>query len=84
MLIGNRYKIESDGLNVTLLEKRTARTGKNKGKEYWTVDGYYGTMSNALRALVDFGVKETGLKDLRQITKRQEELYKLIEQINGG
>ncbi|KKN21717.1 hypothetical protein LCGC14_0922570 [marine sediment metagenome] len=79
MLIGNRYKIESDGLNVTLLKKRIARIGDHKGEEYWTAEGYYGTVANALKALVDMGVKETQLKDFKTIVKKQGELYKLIE-----
>lgn len=75
MKIGTKYQLTSDSLNVTLSEKRKTK----KGKICWVSIGFYSSTKEALIGLVNMKVKETGLKDLRTITKRQDELYKLIE-----
>ncbi len=81
MKIGNKYQLTSDSLNVTLSEKRKVTKGKNAGKTYWKSIFFYSSTKEALIGLVDMKVKETGLKDLRTITKRQDELYTLIQGI---
>ena len=83
MLIGKKYKIESDNLNIVLYKRRvTKATAKKPSHDYWYVEGYYSKISNALKALVDLGVAETGLKDLKTVVKKQEEIYRLIESLN--
>lgn len=88
MLIGNKYKIESDELNIILYKKRVITgTGKGHpatkpiGSEYWEAIGYYSSLKNALKGLVDFGVRETKLKDLKVIIARQDELHALIDNL---
>lgn len=82
MLIGKEWKIESDGLNTTLYKYRTVKaTAKKLAHDYWAIEGYYSNTKNALEVLVDYGVASTGLKDLKTISKKQDELYKLIEGI---
>jgi len=78
MEIGKRYKIESDSLNVTVFKKTIPRNTK---KENWKAIGYFANVKNALMFLVDLGVNETGLKDLRTVVNKQEELYKLIGEL---
>lgn len=75
MLIGKDWKIESDSLNITISHRRKA---KKTGKESWVVKGYYSTLSNALKGLADFEIKGTGLKDFKEVVKKQEEIYALI------
>lgn len=77
MLIGENYKIETDNMNVTLLKK-----GKTKdGNEYYRPIAYLYDLNNALKYLVDLEVYETGLKDLKTVIKKQEELYQLINSL---
>ncbi len=78
MLIGNKYKIESDSLNITLYKKAVT---KKEGKVYWMAIGYFSRFGNALKALVDLEVKETQVKDFREVCRKQEELYKLIDRL---
>ena len=81
MLLGKKWKIESDNLNVMLL-KRVLRKPKDKPSHYdWVVEGYYSDVSNALKGLADMGINETKLKDLETVVKKQGEIYRLIEQI---
>lgn len=75
MLIGKDYKIESDSLNVTLSKRHVSK----KGQEYWTAVGYFSNVKNALKALVNLGVKETSLKDIKTVNQKQDELYSLID-----
>ena len=76
MLIGKRWKVESDSLNVTLFKKM----GRDK-KEYWRAEGYFSNFQNALKGLADYEIKGTGLDDLKRVSKRQDEIYQLIETI---
>ena len=80
MLIGDKYKIESDSLNVTLFEKKKS---KKSGVTTWRAIAFFSNHQNALRHLVDLKVKETGLKDFRAVVEKQEELYRLINSLKG-
>lgn len=80
MQVGKDWKIESDTLNITLYKRHAVRaTAKKPGHNYWTAEGYYSNIKNALEALVDYEVAETGLKDFRAVSQKQDDLYKLIE-----
>ena len=76
MLIDDRYKIESDSLNVTLYRKREAKEGN---EPRWQAIAYFSTVKNALDYLVDLEVNETGLADLKTVVEKVEELKTLIK-----
>jgi len=80
MKVGVNYKIESDGLNITIFERRISR---KTNKEYWVSIGYYSSVANALRGLVDLEVAKTTLKEFKVVVGKQEELYKLIGGLNN-
>ncbi len=79
MLIGKEYRIESDSMNITLYERKI---NKKTREEYWYALGYFATVQGALHELVNLKVRETGLKDLKTVVKKQDELYHLIESLN--
>ena len=76
MLIGKKYKIEADSLNVILYERGVSRKSK---QEYWKLIGYYSSPTNALKALIDLKVSETGLRELKVVVELIEELKRLID-----
>ena len=82
MLIDNNWKIESDTLNVTLL-KRKSLPAKNgtPAHDNWKVQGYYLNVENALHAMVDLRINDTGLTDLKVIVEAIEEVHNLIEKM---
>jgi uncharacterized membrane protein len=75
MLIGNKYKLEADNLNIALLKKEKS---KKSGVTYWRAIAWFTTVKNALSYLVDLEVSETGLKDMETVVKKQDELYQMI------
>lgn len=75
MLIGDNWKIEADSLNITLYKKTNS---KKSDKIAWGTQGFYSSIPNALKALIDQGVRDTQLKDLAAISARIDELYELI------
>lgn len=81
MLIGDKYKIESYSLNVTLYQKGIS---KPNGNVYWRPIAYFSSVANALDHLVDLEVAETGLKDFRAVVEKQKELYQLIRGLKQG
>lgn len=77
MDIGSKYRIESDSMNITLYQKYTTK----KGEERWRAIGYFSTVGNALKGLVDLKLKESGMKDFKSIVKTQKDIYNLIESV---
>jgi len=75
MLIDKNWKIESDNLNVTLYRLR-------KSRKRWEAVGFYSSIQNALRALVDLEVASTRLIDLQTISDKQDELYNQIKNLS--
>ena len=85
MLIGKDYKVEADSMNVTV-SKRMVTDGKwantkEVGREYWYNVGYYATVKGALKGLVDMGVADTELVDLKTVVDKIDELKKHIDRL---
>ncbi len=79
MLIGKNWKIESDSMNITLFSRHTVRAKPSKpAHDTWRTEGFYSTIEQALIGLVNQGVRDTELADLKTITLKQNELYQLI------
>ena len=78
MFIGKKWQITSDGMNVTLLRRVTRKPKGKPSYEDWGIVGYYATVANALRALVNQGVRDTELVDLRTVVDKIDELQKQI------
>ena len=78
MLVGEKYKIESDGLNVTLYKPVNV---KSTGGIRWQPTAFFYSFQNALDYLVDMEVLETGLKDFRSVVEKQAELYQFIKSL---
>ncbi len=79
MLIGDRYKVESDSLNVTLYEKAKSKTAATN----WRPIAYFSSIKSALEHLVDLEVMETGLTDLKTVVEKQNELYALVNSLGN-
>ena len=78
MLIGKKYKIKSESMNITLYKRQVS---KKAGKESWRAEGYFGTIKNALHYLVELEIALTELKDFAAVAKKQEELHNLINSL---
>jgi hypothetical protein len=63
IIIGNKYKIESDKLNVTV---STFRHSEKKG-DVWDNEFYFSSVEAALKYLIDREVLLTEMKDLKTI-----------------
>ena len=79
MLIGNKFKIESDSLNVTLYERAKSKTAATN----WRSIAFFSSVQNALDYLIDLEVMATGLKDLKSVAEKQNELYSLVKQLGN-
>jgi len=80
MLIGKDWKIESDHFNITLYKRhRVAAKDGKLAHDNWVSEGYYSTVANALKDMVNIGIRETDMKDLKTIAKKIDELYALFD-----
>ena len=50
--IGERYVVTSDPFHFILQEKKTAKAGKNAGKEWLDVVGYYPKLNQLITGLM--------------------------------
>ena len=76
MLIGTKYKVESDALQVTVYEKAVSKKTKTI---YWRAIAYYTTVAGALKGLLQLEVRKSGLTDLLTVQAAIERVEKLIE-----
>lgn len=54
--VGDRFVVISDQFQFILKEKKTAKSGKNAGKEWLGVVGYYPTISRLVSGLILHGI----------------------------
>lgn len=88
MIINENYKIESDNLNVTLYEKRIikgekGKASKRKGESVWDAIAYYSCPENALKGLVRNEITGTGMKDLKTVVDKINDLDNMIKRLYG-
>ena len=71
MLVGNNWRVRSDNLNIILEQQQI---NKANGEKYWQVHGYYSSVASTLLELVEQGVRDTQLKDLKTVCDKIEQL----------
>ena len=83
MNIGDKYKIESDSMNITLFRRHTVKaTPKKPVHEIWKVEGYFRNVRNALKTMADLHIAKSGMKDFETVVEKQQEIYNLIRGLN--
>jgi len=75
MAIGKEWRVGADTLNIILYRRQV---NKKTGKEYWRAHSYYATVANALVGLVNQGVRDTELADLKTVCDKIDQLHKDI------
>ena len=78
MVIGQNWRVGADNLNIILYRRQV---NKKTGKEYWRAHSYYATLSNALLGLVNQGVRDTELADLKAVCDKIEQIHKDILEV---
>ena len=81
LTIGQDWRVGDDTLNIILYRRQV---NKKTGKEYWRAHSYYATLSNALVGLVNQGVRDTELADLKTVCEKIEQLHKDILKVCGA
>ena len=80
MQINEDWMIEAVPMNILLFKR--IRVAEKRGKpahDRWEIKGHYSSVKNTLKGLVDFEVEATGLKDIKTVVKKIDELYALID-----
>uniref|UniRef100_A0A6M3LEW6 DUF5405 domain-containing protein n=1 Tax=viral metagenome TaxID=1070528 RepID=A0A6M3LEW6_9ZZZZ len=84
MLIGKNWKIESDSMNV-ILSRLIIRKPKDGSPNYedWEIVGFYSSLANALKGLINHEVLETEFVDLQIVVALIDELHRHIDKALG-
>lgn len=79
MLIGDKYKVESDEMQYIISASYTAgENSKLAGQVLWKTVAYFKTLPEAIKWLVDREIRGTGLVDLLEVNKKIEELKRTL------
>ncbi len=88
MLIGSKYKVESDANNLILKALVTSKNQEDddmeddiKKEPGWRTVGYFYDFSELLKFMADYDIKGTGMADVKVLAKRQDEIYNLIKSL---
>ena len=85
--INDNWAVDTDGdKNVILMKKvekrirdKQKKTWVNTGEYDWSVYGYYPNLESLLKAVVRKEITGEGLKDIKSIQEKIEELEKVIK-----
>ncbi len=77
--LNKKWAIGADNMNIILYKKRKSK--KAGVESVWGTDGYYSTLHNVLKALVDKEVMDTDLKSLVAVEAKLNKLYELVESL---
>lgn len=80
LAIGKDWRVGSDSLNIILYQRHI---NKKSGREYWRAHSYYATLANALMGLVNQGIRDTELVDLKTVCARIDQLRREIMKVCG-
>ena len=80
LAIGRNWRVGADSLNIILYRRQV---NNKTGKEYWRAHSYYATVASALVGLVNQGVRDTALADLKTVCDKIEQLHKDILKVCG-
>ena len=81
LAIGQDWRVGADTLNIILYRRQV---NKKTGKEYQRAHSYYGTVPDALVGLVNQGVRDTELADLKTVCDKIEQIHKDILKVCGS
>ena len=76
--VGQDWRVGADTLNIILYRRQV---NKKTGKEYWRAHGYYIAVANALVGLMEQGIRDTELADLKTVCEKMEELRRDIPKV---
>jgi hypothetical protein len=76
--------IKSDEVQFLLVEEKTVREGKNKGKINEVVIGFYGTITDCIRAFIKQRQLESKATTLHELLKETKELREYVTKLVEG
>ena len=79
--VGQDWRVGADALNIILYQRHV---NKKTAKAYWRAHSYYATVANALVELVNQGVRDTKLADLKTVCDKIDRLRKDILKVCGS
>ena len=79
--VGKNWIVSADSMNIILYHRHVTKFGR----EHWQAHSYYSNPANALIGLVNQGVRDTKLADLKTVCDKIEELRRdIMEAIKNG
>lgn len=77
MKISEKYKIESDELNIIVKERYRSK----KGELQWKSISYHPNLEMAYKSLIEREINGTGMKDVETVVAKIKELEEFLKEI---
>lgn len=72
--LNDKYYLDSDTYNLILCEKMIVKKGKNQGQEYYEPIGYYASIKDLYKAIIE--------KEIKSDLNLLDNIQKVVELIN--
>ena len=82
--IDDTYSITTDPMNYILTKKKVVQDGVNKGNVYYEAEGYYSTLSGALKGYLVKELRSSDCESIPEVLDKIEELENKIDNILKG
>lgn len=76
--IGKSWMVGADSLNIILYRKQV---NNKTSKRYWRSHSYHATIPSALKELIEQGVRDTDMADLKTVSNRIDQLCNEIKEV---
>ncbi|MFC1969078.1 hypothetical protein ACFLVF_01140 [Chloroflexota bacterium] len=81
LVIGQDWRVGTDTLNIILYRRHI---NYKTGNEYWRPHSYYATATNAMEGLINQGIRDTELADLKTVCDKIDQLRRDILIVCGA
>lgn len=82
--IDDKYQITSDERNFILNEVKTAKSGKNEGKEYLNPVSYHGSLGDLLCQYANVCLLKSNCNSFKEVREILVEIFKTISDIQSS
>lgn len=80
LILNEKYRIISDELNVTVQESYISKNVEYLGEKMYKSISYHPSIAMAIKSIIDDEINGTGLKDIKTVSDKIEELKKYVDE----
>lgn len=80
LILSEKYRIVSDELNITVQESYISKNAEHLGEKMYKNVSYHPSIAMAIKSIIADEINSTGLKDIKTVPDKIEDLKKYVEE----